>query len=65
MMKKNVTVGSDLVNIQPILFNGQLDAQFLFYVFISVLYMFRAFKRSSSGDAIVSIRYMVYVSLCR
>jgi len=32
-------------------------------MFISILYMFRAFKCSSSGDSIVSIRYLVYVTL--
>jgi len=32
-------------------------------MFISILYMFRAFKCSSSGDSIVSIRYMVYITL--
>ena len=35
------------------------------YMFISILYMFRAFNCSSSGDSIVSIRYLVYVALCR
>jgi len=35
------------------------------YVFISILYMFRVFKCSSSGDPFVSIRYLVYVTLCR
>jgi len=35
------------------------------YMFISVLYMFRAYKCSSSGDSFVSIRYLVYVTLCR
>jgi len=34
-------------------------------MFISVLYMFRAFECSSSGDSIVSILYLVYVTLCR
>ena len=33
------------------------------YMFISILYMFRAIKCSSSGDSIVSIRYLVYVTL--
>ena len=33
------------------------------YMFTSILYMFRAFKCSSSGDSIVSIRYVVYVTL--
>jgi hypothetical protein len=35
--------------------NTQLDAQFLFYVFISILYIFRATLCSSSGESIVSI----------
>ena len=34
-------------------------------MFISILYMFRAFKCSSSGDSVVSIQYLVYVTLCR
>ena len=35
------------------------------YMFISILCMFRAYKCSSSGDSIVSIRYLVYVTPCR
>jgi len=35
------------------------------YMFISILYMFRTFKCSSSGDSIVSIRYLEYVTQCR
>jgi hypothetical protein len=38
---------------------------FLFCVFISILYMFRATSCSSSGESIVSIQHMVYVTLCR
>ena len=34
----------------------------LLYMFISILYIFRAFKCSSSGDSIVSIRHLVYVT---
>ena len=46
--------------------NKQLDAQFfLLYLFIPILYMFRATKCSSSGESIVSIRPLVYVTLCR
>jgi hypothetical protein len=45
-----------------ILINNQLDAQFLLYIFISILYMFRATLCSSSGESIVSI-HLVYVSL--
>ena len=44
------------------IFNDEHDAQFFFYMFVSILYMFRAFKCSSSGDLIVSIRYLVYVT---
>ena len=37
----------------------------LFYVFISILYMFRATPRSSSGETILSIQPLVYVTLSR
>jgi len=43
---------------------NQLDAQFFFlYLFIPILYMFRATKCSSSGQSIVSIRSLIYVTL--
>jgi len=46
--------------------NDQLDAQFFFvYLFIPILYMFRATNCSSSGESILSIRPLVYVTLCR
>jgi hypothetical protein len=48
-----------------ILQNNQLDAKFLLYIFISVLYTFRANLCSSSGESIVSIQHLVYVTLCR
>jgi len=35
------------------------------YTFISILYMFRAPMFSSSGESILSIRHLVYVTLCR
>ena len=35
------------------------------YVFISILYMFRAAMCPSSGKLIVSMRHLVYVTLCR
>jgi hypothetical protein len=38
---------------------------FLFYVIISNPYMFRATSCSSSGESIVSIQHLVYVTLCR
>jgi len=45
---------------------NQLDAQFFFlYMFISILYMFRATKCSSSEESIVSIRPLVYVTLSK
>jgi hypothetical protein len=34
-------------------------------MFISILYMFRATMRPSSGESIVSIRHLVYVTLYR
>ena len=45
--------------------NNQFDVQFLLYIFISILYMFRATLRSSSGESVVSIQHLVYVTLCR
>ena len=46
--------------------NNKLGAQFLFlYIFFSILYMFRAAKCSSSGESTVSVRPLVYVTLCR
>jgi len=46
--------------------NNQLDAQFLFScMFISILYMFRAAICPSSGELIISIRHLVYVTLYR
>ena len=51
----------------PLIFvKNKLDAQFFFlYLFIPILYMFRATKCSSSRESIVSIRPPVYVTLCR
>ena len=52
------------VHLITIFVNNQLDAQFFFlYLFIPILYMFRATKCSSSGQAIVSIRPLVFVTL--
>jgi hypothetical protein len=36
-----------------------------FYMFISILYMFRATSCSSSGELILSIEHLVCVTLCR
>jgi hypothetical protein len=46
-----------------ILINNQLDAQFLLYIFISILYMVRATLCSSSGESVVSNNTW-YMSLC-
>jgi hypothetical protein len=51
------------VHLGTIPINNQLDAQFLLYIFISILYMFRANLCSSSGESIVSIQHMVYVTM--
>jgi len=45
--------------------SNQHDTQFLLYIFVSILYMFRATLCSSSGQSIVSIQHLVYVTLCR
>jgi hypothetical protein len=52
------------VHLCIIFVSNQLDAQFLFScMFISVLYMFWAAMCPSSGELIVSIRHLVYVTL--
>jgi hypothetical protein len=53
------------VHLGIILANNQLDAQFFSSMFITILYMFRVTPCSSSGEWIVSIQHLVYVTLCR
>ena len=54
------------VHLGIIFVNNQLDAQFFFScMFISILYMFRAAMCPSSGELIVPIRHLVYVTLYR
>jgi hypothetical protein len=53
------------MSILVILVNDQLDAQFFFYMFISILYVFWASSWWSSGESIVSIQHLVYVTLRR
>jgi len=54
------------VHLITIFVNDQLGAQFFFlHLFIPVLYMFRATKCSSSEESIISIRPLVYVTICR
>jgi hypothetical protein len=55
------------MNLGIIFVNNQLEEHIFFfsYMFISVLYMFRAVMCPSSGELILSIRYLVYVTLYR
>ena len=54
------------VHLITVFVNDQLDAQFFsLYLFIPILYMFRATKCSSSGESTASIRPLVYVTVCR
>ena len=53
------------VHLGIVLINNQSHAQFLLYIFISILYMFGATLCSSSGESIVSIQHLVYVTRCR
>jgi hypothetical protein len=50
---------------RTVLVNDQLDAQFFFYIFISILYMFQTTSCPSSEESIVSIQHLVRVTLCR
>jgi hypothetical protein len=53
------------VHLGIILVNNKLDALFqCIYLFISLLYMFQAIQCSSSGESIVSILHLVYITLC-
>jgi len=52
------------VHLGIIFVNNQLDAQF-FFMYISILYMFRATMCPSSGELIISIRHLVYATLYR
>jgi hypothetical protein len=53
------------VHIGIIFANNQLDVQFFSCMFISILHMFRAAMCPSSGELILSIRHLVYVTLYR
>jgi hypothetical protein len=53
------------VHLGIILVNDQTEAQFFFYMFISILYMLRANSCSSSGESVVSTQQLVCVTLCR
>ena len=54
------------VHLGSVLVNNQLDAHFFFsYIFTPIIYMFRAPLCSTSGQSIVLIRHLVYVTVCR
>jgi hypothetical protein len=56
----------DVTKVCAALFvNKQLEAQIFSCMFICILYMFRAAMCPSSGELIVSIRHLVYVTLYR
>jgi hypothetical protein len=55
-----------LKTCKPLIFvNNQLDTNSFSCMFMSILYIFRAAICPSSGELIVSIRHLVYVTLCR
>jgi hypothetical protein len=61
-LEQATTLGSFVlltVRLYKILSNDQFDAQFFSYVFISILYLFRANSCSSSGESIVSIQHLL------
>ena len=51
------------VHLGIILVDNQFETLFTVYLFISFLYMFQATQRSSSGESIVSIHYLVCITL--
>ena len=55
-----------LLTVRLLMFLGKWPTwrTILFYIFISILYMFRATPCSSSGVSIVPIQPLVYVTLC-
>jgi hypothetical protein len=55
-------IDCDSLRTKATLVNDQLDIQFFLYMFISVLYIFRATSCSSSGE---SIQQLLCVALCR
>jgi hypothetical protein len=53
------------VHLGIIVISNQLDARFLLYTIISIPYMFRGTLCSSSGESIVSMQLLVYITVCR
>jgi hypothetical protein len=62
---KVVLVHSPNYSTGLIFVNNQLDHNSFSRMFISILYMFRAATCPSSGELIVLIRHLVYVTLYR
>jgi hypothetical protein len=56
---------TEVRNIKLILGKWPTWRTIIFYVFISILYMFQATFCSSSGESIVLIQSLVYVTLCQ
>jgi len=56
---------ADHKNTFIVFVNNQLDAQFFSCMFISIHYKFRTAICPSSGELIVSIRHLVYGTVCR
>jgi len=56
-----------LLTVNPVMIHGNWPTwrAILFYVFISFLYLFRVTSCSSSGESVLSIQPLVYVTLCR
>jgi hypothetical protein len=52
-------------HLSILLLTDHLNAHFFTYVFISIIYVFRANLCSSSWESIVSIQHLVYLTLCR
>jgi hypothetical protein len=53
------------VHFGTVLVSNQFDSLFSVYLFISLLYVFRAIQCSSSGESIVSIHHLVCITLYR
>ena len=51
IFRRGIKCNGGLLYIGRILVNDQLDALFSMYLFISLLYMFRATQCSSSGES--------------
>ena len=66
-MAEDLTLFCILLTVHLVMILGKWPTWYtiLFYVCISILYMFRATTCSSLGESIVQIQHLVYVTLCR